>query len=361
MDLKSLFRKVDDSGFLANSANVRRIPCGIAPFDVAMGGGLAQGRTMETYGPESSGKSTVALHLARSVQKLGGYVFALDGEFAYDDSRVSALKLLNEKTIVIHPDTLEDAFNIVDETCKKLIEAKEDIPVIYIMDSIASFPTQAERDGASGMAAQARVNSSRLRTTCSLVSKSGGLLLGINQLRDNVGVMFGDKTITPGGKAWRFYSSIRVSLKGVGVLKGEDVIPFGYKKYAEDQVGLVTEFYTAKNKTSAPHKRVYGVMFYETGYHSQLSLFETFRRLKLATSVGKIWRVNDTDISFTKREAVAVIKENTVRMKELLKDRFFGDKEDSNDAPTGTTPEENGVAEEEVIVPARKRKGNRKC
>ena len=359
MDLKSLFSSIDDSAFLENLANVRRIPCGIAPFDVAMGGGLPQGRSMEMFGPESSGKSTIALHFARSVQKMGGYVVAIDGEYAYDDSRIAALKLDRDKTIVVHPDTLEDAYKVLTTMCTKIVESKETIPVVYLIDSITSFPTQGEKDSAGGMASQARVNSANLRMAVPLVSQSGGLLIGINQTRDNLGITFGNKTTTPGGKAWRFYSSIRVELKGIETLKGEDVNSFGYKKFADDQVGLVTEFRTVKNKTAAPHKRVYGVMFYETGYHSQLSMFATLQKLKLMISVGKTWTVKDLDLSFTKREAIPAIKENIVKLKDLLKERFFGDTEEytveENNDQADSTAEES-VAAEGSSRPAKRRK-----
>lgn len=338
MDLKSLCEKWDDTQFLVNAANVTRIPCGIAPFDVAMGGGMPRGRTLELYGPESCGKSTIALHFIRSVQRHGGSGLVLDGEFACDDSRATALKLDLEKLVIAHPESMEDMYDLVDRVADQAALDVENSLIGYAIDSIASFVPRDELAGKYAMAAQARMNSTRLRATVSKVARSQGILIGVNQERDNIGVMYGDKGTTPGGRAWKFYCSIRVRLRAVKLLKGADVRPYGITRwYADDAVGAITQFKVVKNKTASPMKQVHGVIFYETGYHSQLSMFETFRALKMVKSKGKNWRVIGTDFTFDKGTLIESFKENGKMLKTLLRTRLFPEEEVSDGNTTDET------------------------
>ncbi len=335
MDLKALCEKWDDTQFLVNAANVTRIPCGVAPFDVAMGGGMPRGRTLELYGPESCGKSTIALHFIRSVQRHGGAGLVLDGEFACDDSRATALRLDLDKLVIAHPESMEDMYDLVDRVADQAALDADNSLMAYVIDSIASFVPRDELAGKYVLAAQARMNSTRLRATVSKVARSQGMLIGVNQERDNIGVMYGDKGTTPGGRAWKFYCSIRVRLRAVKLLKGADVKPFGITRwFADDAVGAITQFKVVKNKTAPPMKQVHGVIFYETGYHPQLSMFETLRGLKMVKSKGKTWRVIGTDFTFDKGTLVAAFKENAKMLKNVLRARLFPPEEEVSDEHT---------------------------
>ena len=220
---------------------VESIPTGAISMDIALGiGGIPRGRIVEIYGPESSGKTTVALHIIAEAQKLGGEAAFIDAEHALDPIYAKKLGVNIDDLIVSQPDTGEQALEI----CEALIRSGA-LDVIVI-DSVAALVPKAEIDGEMGdshIGLQARLMSQALRKLTSVVSKSKTCTIFINQLREKVGVMFGNPEVTPGGRALKFYSSIRIEVR-----KSENI------KIGDTIIGNKTKAKIAKNKIAPPFK-----------------------------------------------------------------------------------------------------------
>lgn len=217
------------------------IPTGCLPLDIALGvGGLPRGRIVEIYGPESSGKTTVALHVIAEAQKLGGTAAFIDAEHALDPVYAQKLGVDIGALYVSQPDTGEQALEITEQLVRS---GGIDIVVI---DSVAALTPKAEIDGEMGdsfIGLQARLMSQALRKLTGVTSKSKTLVIFINQLREKVGVMFGNPETTPGGKALKFYSSVRLDVRKMDTIKnGQDII------------GSRTKVKVVKNKVAPPFK-----------------------------------------------------------------------------------------------------------
>ena len=217
------------------------IPTGCLPLDIALGvGGLPRGRIVEIYGPESSGKTTVALHVIAEAQKLGGTAAFIDAEHALDPVYAQKLGVDIGALYVSQPDTGEQALEITEQLVRS---GGIDIVVI---DSVAALTPKAEIDGEMGdsfIGLQARLMSQALRKLTGVTSKSKTLVIFINQLREKVGVMFGNPETTPGGKALKFYSSVRLDVRKMDTIKnGQDII------------GSRTKVKVEKNKVAPPFK-----------------------------------------------------------------------------------------------------------
>jgi len=221
--------------------NIESIPTGAISLDIALGvGGIPKGRIVEIFGPESSGKTTLALHMIAEAQKLGGEVAFIDAEHALDPYYSSKLGVNIDDLIVSQPDTGEEALEITEALVRS---GAIDIVVI---DSVAALVPKAEIDGEMGDAhigLQARLMSQALRKLAGVVSKSKTTTIFINQLREKVGVMFGSPEVTPGGRALKFYSSIRLDVRRIQSIKeGAEVI------------GNRTRVKVVKNKVAPPFK-----------------------------------------------------------------------------------------------------------
>ena len=197
--------------------DIEVIPTGCLTLDYALGvGGLPRGRIVEIYGPESSGKTTVALHVIAEAQKMGGIAAFIDAEHALDPSYASKLGVDVNNLYVSQPDTGEQALEITEQLVRS---GGVDVVVV---DSVAALTPKAEIDGEMGesfIGLQARLMSQALRKLTSGISKSNTLVIFINQLREKVGVMFGSPETTPGGKALKFYASVRLDVRKVETLK----------------------------------------------------------------------------------------------------------------------------------------------
>ncbi|HPJ75707.1 MAG TPA: recombinase RecA [Clostridia bacterium] len=220
---------------------VESIPTGAISLDIALGiGGVPRGRIIEIYGPESSGKTTVALHVIAQAQKAGGEAAFIDAEHALDPIYARKLGVNIDELIVSQPDTGEQALEI----CEALVRSGA-LDVIVI-DSVAALVPKAEIDGEMGDAhvgLQARLMSQALRKLTSVVSKSKTTAIFINQLREKVGIMFGNPEVTPGGRALKFYSSIRIEVR-----KSDNI------KIGDNIIGSKTKAKIAKNKIAPPFK-----------------------------------------------------------------------------------------------------------
>ena len=234
----SIMRLGDEAG----NTEIDVIPSGCLTLDLALGiGGFPRGRIIEIYGPESSGKTTVALHIIAETQKLGGVAAFIDAEHALDPVYAKHLGVDLENLYVSQPDTGEQALDI----CDALVRSSA-VDMIVI-DSVAALTPKAEIEGDMGdshVGLQARLMSQALRKLTAIVNKSHTCVIFINQLREKVGVMFGNPEVTPGGKALKFYASIRIDVRKMDTLKD-----------AEGAMGNRTKAKIVKNKLAPPFKQ----------------------------------------------------------------------------------------------------------
>jgi recombination protein RecA len=219
------------------------IPSGLISLDIALGvGGLPRGRIVEIYGSEGSGKTTIALHSAAEAQKLGGTVAFIDAEHALDPTYAQRLGVNTDELLISQPDTGEQALEI----CEMLV--RSGAVDLVVIDSVAALVPKAEIDGEMGdvhVGLQARLMSQAMRKLTAAVSKSAAMIIFINQVREKIGVMFGDPTTTTGGRALKFYATIRMDIRRIGSIKqGNDVI------------GNRVVIKIVKNKMAPPFKQV---------------------------------------------------------------------------------------------------------
>ena len=222
--------------------DVSAIPTGILSVDAALGvGGFPRGRVVEVYGPESSGKTTLALHVVASAQSAGGIAAFVDAEHALDPEYSRALGVDTEQLLVSQPDDGEQALEITETLVRS---GSVDVVVV---DSVAALVPRAELDGEMGDSQpglQARLMSKALRKLTAIVSKSATCLVFINQLREKIGVMFGNPETTTGGRALKFYSSVRIDIRRIGAIKDGDAI-----------IGNRTRVKVVKNKVAPPFRQ----------------------------------------------------------------------------------------------------------
>lgn len=280
------------------------ISTGCLELDFALGvGGFPRGRIIEIYGPESSGKTTVALHTIAEAQKGGGIAAFIDAEHALDPVYAKALGVDIDELYISQPDTGEQALEI----CESLVRSGA-IDVI-VVDSVAALVPKAEIEGDMGdshVGLQARLMSQALRKLTSAISKSNTIVIFINQLREKVGVMFGNPEVTTGGKALKFYASIRLDIRKIEQLK-----------QGTEFVGNRTRVKVVKNKVAPPFKQAEFDMIYGEGISREGSVLDMAVARDIVQKSGSWFAYNDTRIAQGKENARQFLKDNPELCQEI--------------------------------------------
>ena len=280
-----------------SSLNVEAIPTGSLSLDIALGiGGVPRGRIIEIYGPESSGKTTVALHIVAEAQKMGGEAVFIDVEHALDPVYAQALGVDIDSLLVSQPDTGEQALEI----CEALVRSGA-IDVV-VVDSVAAMTTKAEIEGEMGdsfVGLQARLMSQALRKLTGAISKSNAVCIFINQLREKIGVMYGNPETTPGGRALKFYSSVRMDIRKKDPIKeGSDVI------------GNLTKVKIVKNKVAPPFREAEFDIMYGEGISREGEVIDLAVKLDIIKKSGSWYSYQDNRIGQGRDKVKQYLKDN---------------------------------------------------
>ena len=277
--------------------NVDFIPTGSLALDVALGiGGLPKGRIVEIYGPESSGKTTLALHVVAEAQKRGGEVAFVDAEHALDPTYARALGVKVEDMLISQPDTGEQALEITEALVRSGA-----IDVI-VVDSVAALVPRAEIEGEMGdsyVGLQARLMSQALRKLTGAIGKTNTIVIFINQLREKVGVMYGNPEVTTGGRALKFYSSVRIDVRRIEALKNGSEI-----------IGNRTRAKVVKNKMAPPFREAEFDIMYGEGIAHEGELIDLGVKLDLVQKAGSWVSMGVTRIGQGRDAAKKYLKEN---------------------------------------------------
>ena len=284
---------------LGESAHMRieTIPSGSIALDIALGvGGFPRGRIIEIFGPESSGKTTVALHAIAEVQKVGGTAAFIDAEHALDPVYASKLGINIDELLLSQPDTGEQALEIAEAL------VRSGAVDIIVIDSVAALVPKAEIEGDMGdshMGLQARLMSQALRKLSGAINKSHVIAIFINQLREKIGVMFGNPETTPGGRALKFYSTIRLDIRRTETLK-----------QGNDMVGNRTRIKVVKNKVAPPFKQVDVDIMYGEGISKEGSLIDMGTEMDIVNKSGAWYSYNSERLGQGRENAKQYLKDN---------------------------------------------------
>ena len=273
------------------------VSTGCLSLDVALGvGGVPRGRIIEVYGPESSGKTTLALHIVAEAQKAGGYAAYIDAEHAVDPEYSKNLGVNTEELLISQPDTGEQALEI----CETLVRSGA-VDVIVI-DSVAALVPRAELEGDMGdthVGLQARLMSQALRKLTGTVSRSNTTVIFINQIREKIGVMFGNPETTPGGRALKFYSSIRMEIRRITSLKD-----------GGEMVGSRVRVKVVKNKVAPPFKQTEFDIMYGQGISYEGDVLDLAVSGDIVEKTGAWYSFEDTKIGQGRENSKTYLKEN---------------------------------------------------
>ncbi len=322
--------------------NVEAIPTGILALDIALGiGGVPRGRIIEVYGPESSGKTTVALHIVAETQKLGGEAAFIDAEHALDPVYAEALGVKIDDLIVSQPDTGEQALEITEQLIRSgAID-------IIVIDSVAALVPRQEIEGNMGDATvglQARMMSQALRKLAGVISKSNTTAIFINQLREKVGIMFGNPETTPGGRALKFYASVRMDVRKQETLKGDD-----------GMVGNRTKVKVVKNKVAPPFKEAEFDIMYGEGVSREGNILDIAVENDIVKKSGSWFSYGETRLGQGRDSVKSEFKNNPELCREIeLKVR------EAVGLPAPEEGEEGALASDPLRPVAKPKKGSKR-
>ena len=300
--MKSIRKEFGDMAVLrlgdAADKSVEAIPTGCLALDMALGvGGLPRGRIVECYGHESSGKTTLALHVVANAQKAGGTAAFIDAEHALDPGYARKIGVNLEDLVVSQPNSGEEALTI----CEQLV--KSGAVDVVVVDSVAALTPQAEIDGEIGDAhvgLQARLMSQAMRKLTATLAQTNTLCIFTNQVREKIGVMFGNPETTPGGKALKFYASCRLQVQRIGAIKDKD----------GTVVGNRTRVKVVKNKVAAPFTEAEFDIFYSCGISREGSILDAALSRGIVEKRGSWFAYGDTQIAQGSLAAIEYLKEH---------------------------------------------------
>ena len=284
-------------GEASTRMNLEVIPSGVLSLDIALGtGGIPRGRVMEIYGPESSGKTTVALHMIAEAQKLGGFAAFIDAEHALDPEYAKRLGVDIDNLLISQPDNGEQALEIADAL------VRSGAVDIIVVDSVAALVPRAEIEGDMGdshVGLQARLMSQALRKLTGIISKSHTSMIFINQIREKVGVMFGNPETTSGGRALKFYASVRLDVRRIEQIKnGNDII------------GNRTRIKVVKNKVAPPFKHAEFDIMYGYGVSREGCLVDLGAQYEIIAKSGAWYSYQEQRLGQGKENVKDFLKQN---------------------------------------------------
>lgn len=294
----------------ANKIAVETIPTGSVSLDIALGGGVPRGRVIEIFGPESSGKTTLTLHIVAEAQKRGGQAAFIDAEHALDPEYARKIGVDVDNLLISQPDSGEQALEITETLVRS-----NAIDVI-VVDSVAALTPKAEIEGEMGdahMGLQARLMSQALRKLTSAISKSRTTVIFINQIRMKIGVMFGNPETTTGGNALKFYSSVRMDIRSIGKLEegvGED----------KEMVGNRVRVKVVKNKIAPPFRTAEFDIMYNRGISHVGDLIDLATRYEVARKSGAFYTYKDLKLGQGRENVKNFLESNQKVMQEMEKE-----------------------------------------
>jgi recombination protein RecA len=319
----------------AAQMRVETIPSGALTLDVALGGGLPKGRIIEIYGPESSGKTTLALHAIAEIQKMGGVAAFVDAEHALDPTYSAALGVDIENLLVAQPDNGESGLEIVDQLVRS---AAVDLVVV---DSVAALTPRAEIEGEMGdnqVGLQARLMSKALRKIAGNIGKSGATVIFLNQLRQKIGITYGSPEVTTGGNALKFYCSVRLDIRRIQTLK----------KGAEGMYGIRAKVKVAKNKVAPPFRIAEFDIIFGEGISTIGCLLDLAEDLEIIIRKGAWYSYKGENVGQGRDNTINYLKENPEVVAEIEAKVRADMKEGKNIAASPKAfDDEDGDSEEE--------------
>ena len=310
--MKSIRKEFGDMAVLrlgdAADKSIEAIPTGCLALDMALGvGGLPRGRIVECYGHESSGKTTLALHVVANAQKAGGTAAFIDAEHALDPGYARKIGVNLDDLIVSQPNSGEEALTI----CEQLV--KSGAVDVVVVDSVAALTPQAEIDGEIGDAhvgLQARLMSQAMRKLTATLAQTNTLCIFTNQVREKIGVMFGNPETTPGGKALKFYASCRLQVQRIGAIKDKD----------GQVVGNRTRVKVVKNKVAAPFTEAEFDILYSCGISREGSILDAALARGVVEKRGSWFAYGDTQLAQGTLAAIEYLKENPTLAEKIVEE-----------------------------------------
>ncbi|WP_405102052.1 recombinase RecA [Oceanobacillus sp. FSL H7-0719] len=312
---------------------IATIPSGSLALDVALGiGGYPKGRVIEIYGPESSGKTTVALHAIAEAQKQGGQAAFIDAEHALDPTYARALGVNTDELLLSQPDTGEQALEITEAL------VRSGAVDIIVVDSVAALVPKAEIEGEMGdshMGLQARLMSQALRKLSGAINKSKATAIFINQVREKIGVMFGNPETTPGGRALKFYSSVRLEVRRAETLK-----------QGNEMIGNRARIKVVKNKVAPPFKQAEVDIMYGEGISKEGEILDVGAELDIVQKSGAWYSYNGERLGQGRENSKQFLSENPEIMNEIhqaIRDYYELDETPAEAAEEKTTEDQESL------------------
>lgn len=295
-----------------STMDIEAIPTGCLALDIALGvGGVPKGRIVEIYGPESSGKTTVALHIVAEAQKSGGAAAYIDAEHALDPSYAKKLGVNTDDLIISQPDTGEQGLEIAEAL------VRSNALDVLVVDSVAALVPRAEIEGDMGdshIGLQARLMSQALRKLTGSINKSKCVVIFINQLREKIGIMFGNPETTTGGRALKFYSSVRLDIRKIDIIKvGEDIL------------GSRTRIKVTKNKVAPPFKLAEFDIMYNEGISKEGALIDIAVKEDIVEKSGAWFSYKDARLGQGRENSKLYLKENSeiaLEIENIIREKY---------------------------------------